>query len=813
MASTYVNDLRLEEIGSGEQSGSWGDTTNTNLELIAEAFSFGTEAITTNADTHTTTIADGATDPGRSLFLKYTGTLDSACTITLAPNTISKLWFIENGTSGSQNIIIKQGSGATITVPPGDTKAIYSNGAGSGAVMVDAFASLSVVDLKVQDDLTVTDDVAIGGLATIGETLAVTGVLTTTAATVFNGGFASNADSTMGTNKKLIFRDAAIHISSTADGDLSIAADDEIDITSTLIDVNGNLDVSGTALVTGVLTTTAQVVQNGGVDSNAASSVTSASTALVVNSGATNVIASFTSTDATGAIKLVDSGGNVEIGAVGSVFTVNPAGGASTLNVAAGSVVVNENSADCDFRVESNGNANMIFVDGGSDHVNIGTATDLGGMLNVAGPAIVSYNSGDLASLTIQDTGTSQAGLNIKAGSGSTNRASRINFFNNVTSTSTPRWAILNDYSQNGGNDFTIVDSAATKFLRLTSNHSDGGVFVINEDSDDVDFRVERDGNAKLFFCDGGTNRVGSGTDAPTASVHLRDVYDSSGADVFFKAQNGLTSRQAGYLVDDENSATVAYLFYDNGSDIVSIGTNAAKEVQIRQAGVERITFKTGGSTVINDSGADLDFRVESDTNEHALFVDASANVLNIGTDNTSNTAGAGHKWHLSATQTTQYIVTNTDAATNYPLGIYNEHATLNGTRLKLQINGGLANFSANDVNLSDERMKENINLLADGALAKICAIPVKTFNYKDEPDGTDVNIGVIAQDVEAVAPELVDHEWGRGNDGVMADPFGDGVPLKSVFSDDIQYTMMKAIQELKTALDVATARITELEG
>ena len=48
MASVYTNDLRLEEIGSGEQSGTWGDTTNTNLELIAEAFAFGTEAITTN---------------------------------------------------------------------------------------------------------------------------------------------------------------------------------------------------------------------------------------------------------------------------------------------------------------------------------------------------------------------------------------------------------------------------------------------------------------------------------------------------------------------------------------------------------------------------------------------------------------------------------------------------------------------------------------------------------------------------------------------------------------------------------------------
>ena len=77
MSSTYVNDLRLEEIGSGEQSGTWGDTTNTNLELIAEAFGYGTEAITTNADDHTSTVADGATDPARSMYIKYTGTLRS----------------------------------------------------------------------------------------------------------------------------------------------------------------------------------------------------------------------------------------------------------------------------------------------------------------------------------------------------------------------------------------------------------------------------------------------------------------------------------------------------------------------------------------------------------------------------------------------------------------------------------------------------------------------------------------------------------------------------------------------------------------
>ena len=161
--ATYVNDLRLKEIGTGESSGTWGTETNTNLELIGEALGFGTEAITTNADTHTTTVADGSTDPGRAMYLKYTGTLDSACTITIAPNTISRMQFIENGTSGSQNIIISQGTGANVTIPAGDTKAVYLDGAGSGAAVVDAFASLNTVDLKVEDDLTVTDDASVGG--------------------------------------------------------------------------------------------------------------------------------------------------------------------------------------------------------------------------------------------------------------------------------------------------------------------------------------------------------------------------------------------------------------------------------------------------------------------------------------------------------------------------------------------------------------------------------------------------------------------------------------------------------------------------
>ena len=248
MASTYVNDLRLNEMATGDASGTWGTNTNVNLELIGEALGFGTQQVFSSDANATTIVADGATDPARAMYFKVTssGNLTATRTMTVEPNTISRVMFIENATSGSQSIAVSQGSGANVTIPTGHTKVVYLDGAGGGAAVVDAFAALSVVDLLVDDDLTVTDDLVVGGLATIGETLAVTGVLTTTAATVFSGGFASNADSTMGTNKKLGFRDAAIFINSSTDGQLDIVADTEIQIAATTIDINGALALNST---------------------------------------------------------------------------------------------------------------------------------------------------------------------------------------------------------------------------------------------------------------------------------------------------------------------------------------------------------------------------------------------------------------------------------------------------------------------------------------------------------------------------------------------------------------------------------------
>ena len=69
MASVFTNNLRLNEMGTGDQSGTWGVTTNTNLQLIGEALGYGTEAISTNATAHSSVVADGTADAARACLL------------------------------------------------------------------------------------------------------------------------------------------------------------------------------------------------------------------------------------------------------------------------------------------------------------------------------------------------------------------------------------------------------------------------------------------------------------------------------------------------------------------------------------------------------------------------------------------------------------------------------------------------------------------------------------------------------------------------------------------------------------------------
>ena len=164
--ATYVNDLRLKEISTGDESGTWGSSTNRNLELIAEGFARGTKDCFSSDANATETMADGSTDEIRKLYLKVTSsaTLTATRTLTLAPNTVSKVWIIENATTGNQAINISQGSGANVQIPNGDVKVVATDGAGSGAAVYDLFTDLNVAgNFKISGDLTVTgDDITLG---------------------------------------------------------------------------------------------------------------------------------------------------------------------------------------------------------------------------------------------------------------------------------------------------------------------------------------------------------------------------------------------------------------------------------------------------------------------------------------------------------------------------------------------------------------------------------------------------------------------------------------------------------------------------
>jgi len=146
--ATYVNNLRLKEITTGDEDGTWGTSTNVNLELITDGFSYGTKQMAADAN-ETFTMPDATADATRSLYLKFTSAVSLTATreITLGPNTVSKTWIIENATTGGQIITVKQGSGATVDIPNGDKTMVVTDGAGAGAAVFNANASTGVVNL------------------------------------------------------------------------------------------------------------------------------------------------------------------------------------------------------------------------------------------------------------------------------------------------------------------------------------------------------------------------------------------------------------------------------------------------------------------------------------------------------------------------------------------------------------------------------------------------------------------------------------------------------------------------------------------
>jgi len=137
MASTYTP-AGIELIGDGEQSTTWGDTTNTNWELIEELATGGV-SIALTAATYTLTTTDGVASNGRHAVVVFTGSPGATCVVTVDPNDMQKLYFIIN--NSDETVTMKQGTGATVDIEAGRKGIVWCDGAGAGAAVITAAPS------------------------------------------------------------------------------------------------------------------------------------------------------------------------------------------------------------------------------------------------------------------------------------------------------------------------------------------------------------------------------------------------------------------------------------------------------------------------------------------------------------------------------------------------------------------------------------------------------------------------------------------------------------------------------------------------
>jgi len=128
MASTY-NELGIELMATGENAGTWGTKTNTNLNIVQQAIAGYVAQAVTDGGTTALTITDGSTSTSvaRNIVIKLTGALTGASTVTV-PDSVEKLYIVENATTGSQTVTFKTASGTGVDFTATGFKFLYSDG-------------------------------------------------------------------------------------------------------------------------------------------------------------------------------------------------------------------------------------------------------------------------------------------------------------------------------------------------------------------------------------------------------------------------------------------------------------------------------------------------------------------------------------------------------------------------------------------------------------------------------------------------------------------------------------------------------------
>ena len=154
MTSAYSTDLKLELMVTGENSGTWGDKTNTNLNLVQQAIA-GYEAVTVSGTGTTTLVMSDATlSNARNAVIKLTGTITGNIIVTI-PDGIEKTYYVQNGTTGAFTVEFKtvSGTGPTFSTTDKGIKLLFSDGTN----VVDILSSVSNINLVNQNEVRFED--------------------------------------------------------------------------------------------------------------------------------------------------------------------------------------------------------------------------------------------------------------------------------------------------------------------------------------------------------------------------------------------------------------------------------------------------------------------------------------------------------------------------------------------------------------------------------------------------------------------------------------------------------------------------------
>jgi hypothetical protein len=321
------------------------------------------------------------------------------------------------------------------------------------------------------------------------------------------------------------------------------------------------------------------------------------------------------------------------------------------------------------------------------------------------------------------------------------------------------------------------------------------GEAVVNNSSNDYDFRAESDGNGHMLFVEASTNRVGIGQSSPATTLDIGGAVNSDMLTMTSVAGRGL---KLGTAVRGSQNDGVGVI---DAQDTDSTGGR----LELHTAGVQRFRIESTDA-VFNSGSNDQDFRIESDNNAYLFYLDAGKDQIFIGDiDGVASgtpadapievVAGASENCINTQVATAGFTSFVSTGPTTSGGNVYNFGAMINASGSvvgTIVVNHGSTTYNTS----SDYRLKENVTGLTD-ATARIKQLQPKRFNFIEVPDVT-VD-GFLAHEVETVVPEAITGE----KDAVDAD----GNPIyQGIDHSKLVPLLVATIKELE-------ARIAALES